>query len=250
MSRQPVAASLPPGACSRRVADTLEPTRLLCTHAQGHAGAIDVFESLLPSLPPGTELHLVGSMMQGHDEYVDELRRVSAGCVMSTCRRRVEGVPAEPTSSTTQLLPHHALRCTAPPRPQRAEGLPVHFHVAVPTAEILELLRSTLVQVWAGPGAGAAAVRGCKAGMSENAWLAAERCLLQGSEGLAGQAALCQHTQRAQPASLEAATHPRLRPHLAQWHLTGIELEPGADVASEEHFGISVAEGVVRVGAG
>lgn len=35
----------------------------------------------------------------------------------------------------------------SPARPQRAEGLPVRFHVSVPTEEILEVLQSTLVQV-------------------------------------------------------------------------------------------------------
>ena len=30
---------------------------------------------------------------------------------------------------------------------------------------------------------------------------------------------------------------------LIQWHLTGVELETTDDPASEEHFGISVAEG-------
>lgn len=33
------------------------------------------------------------------------------------------------------------------------------------------------------------------------------------------------------------------RPACLQWHLTGIELESEEDPASEEHFGISVAEG-------
>jgi hypothetical protein len=30
---------------------------------------------------------------------------------------------------------------------------------------------------------------------------------------------------------------------LVQWHLTGVELTPGQDPASEEHFGISIVEG-------
>jgi hypothetical protein len=35
-----------------------------------------------------------------------------------------------------------------------------------------------------------------------------------------------------------------LRASLVQWHLTGIEMPPGEeDPASEEHFGISIAEG-------
>ncbi|KAI3427093.1 hypothetical protein D9Q98_007032 [Chlorella vulgaris] len=58
---------------------------------------------------------------------------------------------------------------------QRAQNLPVHFHVGVPAHVIEEVLHSSLVQ----------------------------------------------------------------------WHLTGVELEPGAeDPASEEHFGISIAEGM------
>lgn len=30
---------------------------------------------------------------------------------------------------------------------------------------------------------------------------------------------------------------------IVQWHLTGFDSPPGTDPASEEHFGISVAEG-------
>jgi hypothetical protein len=66
---------------------------------------------------------------------------------------------------------------TCPPAcsaPQKAQGLPVHFHIGVAAHVIEELLHSSLVQ----------------------------------------------------------------------WHLTGIELGPGVeDPASEEHFGISIAEG-------
>lgn len=55
----------------------------------------------------------------------------------------------------------------------------------------------------------------------------------------------------APPSLLTHATHAALRPPQShcnclapsQWHLTGIELESEEDPASEEHFGISVAEG-------
>lgn len=43
---------------------------------QGHASAIHLFEELLPDLPPGTQLHLVGNLMPGHEEYLDELKMV------------------------------------------------------------------------------------------------------------------------------------------------------------------------------
>ncbi|KAL4444085.1 hypothetical protein ABPG75_011822 [Micractinium tetrahymenae] len=99
--------------------------------SKGHYAAIEIFESVLPSLPPNTQLHLVGNMMPGHKEYVDKLR-------------------------------------------QRAGRLPVHFHIGVTPQKIEEVMHSSLVQ----------------------------------------------------------------------WHLTGIGLEVAEDPASEEHFGISIAEGM------
>jgi hypothetical protein len=44
------------------------------------------------------------------------------------------------------------------------------------------------------------------------------------------------------PQTIEEVMHTSL----VQWHLTGVELEAGEeDPASEEHFGISIAEGEV-----
>lgn len=43
---------------------------------QGHAAAIDIFETIRPDLPPGTELHLVGTLMPSHADYLQELRQV------------------------------------------------------------------------------------------------------------------------------------------------------------------------------
>ncbi|EFN56792.1 expressed protein [Chlorella variabilis] len=100
--------------------------------SKGHAAAIDIFRQLMPKLPAATQLHLIGNLMPGHKDYLQDLKK-------------------------------------------RAKGLPVHFHIGVPSETIEELLRTSLVQ----------------------------------------------------------------------WHLTGIELVAGAeDPASEEHFGISIAEGM------
>ena len=46
--------------------------------SKGHSTAIDLFESILPSLPNGTELRMVGSLMTGaiHQKYLAGLRKV------------------------------------------------------------------------------------------------------------------------------------------------------------------------------
>ncbi|KAI7842484.1 hypothetical protein COHA_003838 [Chlorella ohadii] len=99
--------------------------------SKGHGSAIEIFRSILPYLPDGTQLHLIGNLMPNHTSYLDDLRK-------------------------------------------KAVGLPVNFHIGVPAEKIEDLMHGSLVQ----------------------------------------------------------------------WHLTGIELESEEDPASEEHFGISVAEGM------
>eukprot|EP00887_Chlorella_sp_A99_P006799 scaffold2.g6799.t1 len=99
--------------------------------SKGHLTAIRIFKQIVPQLPQGTELHLVGNLMPGHDEYLVNLKN-------------------------------------------EAVGLPVVFHVASPSSELEAVLQSSLVQ----------------------------------------------------------------------WHLTGVESNTTSDPASEEHFGISIAEGM------
>ncbi|PRW51010.1 Glycosyl transferase family 2 [Chlorella sorokiniana] len=103
----------------------------LVGESKGHGSAIGIFRSILPALPEGTQLHLIGNLMPNHTSYLDDLRK-------------------------------------------KAVGLPVNFHIGVPAEKIEDLMHGSLVQ----------------------------------------------------------------------WHLTGIELESEEDPASEEHFGISVAEGM------
>ena len=44
---------------------------------QGHLVAISVFRDILGALPNGTELHLVGNLMPGHDDYMAQVKKVS-----------------------------------------------------------------------------------------------------------------------------------------------------------------------------
>jgi glycosyltransferase involved in cell wall biosynthesis len=47
--------------------------------AKGHAAAIETFRAILPSLPGGTRLRFVGSLMRGHEPYVERLRKLADG---------------------------------------------------------------------------------------------------------------------------------------------------------------------------
>eukprot|EP00887_Chlorella_sp_A99_P005834 scaffold1.g5834.t1 len=98
---------------------------------EGHLAAINLFKSISEYLPPGSQLHLMGNLMKGHDAYLDMLR-------------------------------------------QQAIGANVSFHISTTSDDIRNMMAISLVQ----------------------------------------------------------------------WHLTGYDVKAGSDPASEEHFGISVCEGM------
>lgn len=151
---------------------------------QGHGAAIDLFESILPDLPVGTELHLIGNLMPQHGGYLADLKKVPLwpACVAVVWRPAcvaplLHAVACECSMPGRRRLALHApLLPRAIRLPQKAAHLPVNFHVGVSSEEIQQLMDVSLVQ----------------------------------------------------------------------WHLTGIELASEEDPASEEHFGISVAEGAAR----
>lgn len=121
---------------------------------QGHGEAVELFRSILPSLPLGTELHLIGNLMNGapHEGYLQGVKQVRrhwqeqwGGVGRGGARQRiVQGSPG----LCGVLLLLAASRCLLPTAAllQKAEGLPVTFHVSAPTADVEAVLHSALVQ--------------------------------------------------------------------------------------------------------
>lgn len=136
---------------------------------QGHGSAIDIFRSILPALPDGTQLHLIGNLMPNHTSYLEGLRKASCCAATAICvtvlisglcgtavlqQLGLRALPALPAfrpcdlPSDSSSLPLWHVSC---PHPrlflQKAEGLPVNFHIGVPAEKIEDLMHGSLVQV-------------------------------------------------------------------------------------------------------